>query len=1134
MANCCDNNICDEVVTYGWLRQISDGKVEIIGDDDDTPKYSDFTANIQKRIYGENSPNDDIDGFTYPSSLTIIPSQCSGIMWQDLTLAKSQVGFEWTDKSVEKATATTEATYCDLRYSSTDKTTWLRKKRGCENDEDKKEVTIETITADTVNQGVYNRTVTNTKTATSMEWTISFDTSTLRPYTYGFRVNVPTTIPSSGGVCTIKINGTSHCSDDLTLKVASSDIEGYNGETWVSPVGEIIDTVTINVPSNINNKSQGTFTVTPNVWGVDYEPLSFTFNRETLSKKLTYTLIDGTEGYIPCDGSDELTYDEINSVREKLLSASIGDCVTTIGDNAFNTCLKLKNINISDSVTKINSSAFVECGNLETIDLSKSITYIGNSAFYDCSKLDNIILSDNITYIGEDAFEQCINLSSINIPQNITTINDYTFAGCTKLTEVEIPNNISTIGGNAFMRCVGLTSVTVNVIEPPTLGTDVFLNTNDCPIYVPCESLNAYKTAINWSSYNSRIYPIEPCEMSHKLAYTLSDGTKGYIDCDGSDKITRNEVIQWKDTLKDVTIGDCITEIGVYAFGKFGNLENLTIPDGITTINTHAFDGCAKLKEVVLPKSINTLYEGAFEYCSGLTSVTVNSIEPPDFNGGIVFNDTNDCPIYVPCESWEKYVSNDRWFVYADRIRPIDGCNKKLLYGLTDGTVSYIPCNGDNKITDTELLTLVNNIRIAAIGNCTDTIGYQAFNGCTKLEKVSIPNGVISIEAESFEHCHNLNNIIIPDSVRTLGAFAFDDCITLSSITLSNSITSIENETFRNCAVIKNIEIPSSVSSMGQNVFNGCTSLSSITVNAIEPPTVTDDTFANSNDCPIYVPCEAITDYRTAVNWQPYVNRIRAIQPCDEYYKMSYTLTNNNNGALRCNGNNVLTQNETSGLTNTIKTVVLGNCVSTIGEGTFANCSGLTSVEISDSITSILGGAFINCVELETITIPNSVTNIGEWAFVNCKKLFSVQLPNNIQFISDSMFLGCQNLKNIDIPSSVKEIRLVAFSGCHSLTGITIPNNVTVIDDAAFGDCRGLTSIKIPNSVTHIGRQAFLNCSSLKQVTVTSTVPPILGSQAFDGTDNNLSIFVPINAIGTYKNAEGWSDYADRIGTIKI
>ena len=77
MANCCDNNICDEVVTYGWLRQISDGKVEIIGDDDDTPKYSDFTANIQKRIYGENSPNDDIDGFTYPSSLTIIPSQCS-------------------------------------------------------------------------------------------------------------------------------------------------------------------------------------------------------------------------------------------------------------------------------------------------------------------------------------------------------------------------------------------------------------------------------------------------------------------------------------------------------------------------------------------------------------------------------------------------------------------------------------------------------------------------------------------------------------------------------------------------------------------------------------------------------------------------------------------------------------------------------------------------------------------------------------------------------------------------------------------------------------------------------------------------------------------------------------------------
>ena len=88
------------------------------------------------------------------------------------------------------------------------------------------------------------------------------------------------------------------------------------------------------------------------------------------------------------------------------------------------------------------------------------------------------------------------------------------FYGCNKLTSLVIPSNISSIEDSAFNQCSGLTSITVNRTTPPTLGgTYVFDNTNDCPIYVPAASVNAYKTASNWSEYASRIQAIPTLQM---------------------------------------------------------------------------------------------------------------------------------------------------------------------------------------------------------------------------------------------------------------------------------------------------------------------------------------------------------------------------------------------------------------------------------------------------------------------------------------------------------------------------------------------------------------------------------------------------------------------------------------------
>ena len=113
------------------------------------------------------------------------------------------------------------------------------------------------------------------------------------------------------------------------------------------------------------------------------------------------------------------------------------------------------------------------------------------------------------TSIADSAFYYCDNLTSIIIPNSVTSIGDWAFSNCTSLTSVTIPNSVTSIGEGAFYNCEGLTSVTIQATTPPTLGgTIVFEEANNCQIYVPAESVDAYKTATNWSSLASRIQAI--------------------------------------------------------------------------------------------------------------------------------------------------------------------------------------------------------------------------------------------------------------------------------------------------------------------------------------------------------------------------------------------------------------------------------------------------------------------------------------------------------------------------------------------------------------------------------------------------------------------------------------------------
>ena len=192
-----------------------------------------------------------------------------------------------------------------------------------------------------------------------------------------------------------------------------------------------------------------------------------------------------------------------------LTSITIPSSVTSIGNNTFESCTSLTSITIPSSVTSISDRAFFGCDNLAMVNFGENsqLTSIGNYAFNGCSSLTSITIPEGVTSIGNYAFEDCSSLTSITIPEGVTSIGNSAFWICSSLTSITIPSSVTSIGSNAFFGCNSLTSITINATTPPTLGSGA-IPSNVTNIYVPSESVEAYKAASRWSSYASKISAI--------------------------------------------------------------------------------------------------------------------------------------------------------------------------------------------------------------------------------------------------------------------------------------------------------------------------------------------------------------------------------------------------------------------------------------------------------------------------------------------------------------------------------------------------------------------------------------------------------------------------------------------------
>lgn len=318
------------------------------------------------------------------------------------------------------------------------------------------------------------------------------------------------------------------------------------------------------------------------------------------------TYDDGHTESAECDSKTEIALGDVPI--DNLVSLKIGNCITSIGVQAFSQCSTLTTLDIPSTLKRIGKSAFLMCSNLTGLTIPNGVEYIGDTAFFQCESITSVSIPKSVREIHNGPFSNCRSLTSIVvdsgnpvyesrnngiikkstneliqgcsttvIPDGVTSIK-WAFNGCATLTGITIPNSVTNIGDHAFTGCEGLTGI---------------------------------------------------------------------------------------------TIPDGVTNIGDYSFFSCNRLTNLVLPNSVTNIGEGAFNFCNGFTSFNIPSSVTSIGKDAFLYARNLGSVTVNATTPPTLGEDAFSHNAEGRKIYVPAESVDAYKAAPNWSVYANDIEPI-------------------------------------------------------------------------------------------------------------------------------------------------------------------------------------------------------------------------------------------------------------------------------------------------------------------------------------------------------------------------------------------------------------------------------------------------------------------------------
>ena len=793
------------------------------------------------------------------------------------------------------------------------------------------------------------------------------------------------------------------------------------------------------------------------------------------------------------------------------------------------------------------SSSYTGCvKSIKGIELTDAPTEIEDYLFSGLTELEQVVLPNSIKRIGVQAFSYCKNLKEINIPENVESIEESAFWYCNSLDTISVDGQNDNY--HSYNNCLYDKDMTnlilvsraikeLNIPEGVLNITPYALG--DCKNLI---HLNIPSTLIDYGSY------LNFYECENMLSINVDKNNNCYSSVDGF--LLNKEktlLLQAPRGIENCAIPECVNIIGNRAFDNCNKLINVEFSSKMTGIEEFAFYNCKSLLEITVPYNITYIDKYALGYYLN------NYYDTSMKNFSIVGYSNSQAENYAKKEGFSFTTIGDAPIEESDFTYELYRNGKISITGYT-GSLSEItiPSTINGHITssiESNAFENCTNLKSVTIPESVKSIGRNAFSGCTNLSKVNytgtidqwaeiafsgmysnptyncnelyINNHLVTeanittatkINNYAFVACENLASVTVGNSVTSIGENAFSDCANLANVTIGNSVTSIGEYAFSDCANLANVMIGNSVTSIGERAFDNCINLTRITI----------------------------------------PNSVKSIGDC-----------------------------AFSSCTN-LQSVTLGDNVISIGSWSFGHCEALISVTIPDSVTNIGGDAFSGCTNLSSVTIGKNVTRIGAWAFADCENLSTIIIPDGVTDIGEYAFNSCTNLANVTIANSVTSIGEYAFSNCDSLRSILLPDNldsfdgtvlsscskltdifanetsknysdkdgvlynkagdtivyypsgrsdnfqmpygIKIIADRAFYRCTKIKSVIISNSVTDIGDDAFSDCTNLTNVTIGDSVTSI-GEGAFSYCENMESISLPnsLKSIGEYAFSGAYS-----------
>ena len=687
------------------------------------------------------------------------------------------------------------------------------------------------------------------------------------------------------------------------------------------------------------------------------------------------------DAFIGCEGAlyneNGITYADGWAIfcDKEATAITLLDGIRGIANGVFDSCTDAFSLTIPENFSNLTAEDFASLTNLThaafpttaiaLIPKNKlqnavitSGTNIENSAFSGCTSLTSVTIPDSVTSIGYEAFRDCTSLSSITIPDSVTSIESYVFRGCSSLTSVTIPDNVINIGIGAFNGCSSLESMTIAFV-----GNKANKTSSDTYQY-PFGYIFGTSSYTGGTAVEQRYYGSSTSSTTYDTYYIPS-------------------------SLRSVTVTG-----GNILYGAFYNcsmLTSVTIPDSVTSIASCAFEACSNLTSITIPDSVTSIGWSAFSGCTGLTEIYYTG----DVDSWCGISGLGD----IMSSGRMLYIGGEE--VEGDLVIP-DGVT-------SIGSYAFYNCSGLTSITIPDSVT---------------SIGSSAFSDCSGLTSITIPDSVTSIGSSAFYGCSGLTSITIPDSVTSIGDRVFYGCSGLTSVTIGDSVTSIGESAFYHCNSLTSIVIPDSVTSIGEDAFSGCTSLTSVTIgdsvtsigsNAFtgtawynsQPNGVVyagkvaykyKGTMPSSTSIVLREDTIAIEDYAfsgctglTSITIPDSVTSIGsyAFEDCIRLVEINW------NAVSVSDFSSVSNVFYNAGTAGDGITVTFGDSVEKIPAYAFyvSNSSyrpNIKSVTIGNGVTSIEGYAFAWCTSLTSVAIPDSVTSIERYAFRSCSSLTSV------------------------------------------------------------------------------------------------------------------------------------------------